>query len=92
MLSLDQQDVEAVLEATCGAGGDTGGCSSLWGVHSSTCNLAHVPSWQQTPIIVCLKYTSLLLHVKLQMRCESRPAFLNAYLRRLRQTYDVIGV
>ncbi|KAL0049325.1 hypothetical protein WJX82_011369 [Trebouxia sp. C0006] len=34
-LSLDQQDVEAVLEATCGAGGDTGAHSSLWGVEDT---------------------------------------------------------
>ncbi|KAL0037161.1 hypothetical protein WJX79_003343 [Trebouxia sp. C0005] len=34
-LSLDQQDVEAVLEATCGAGGDTNASSSLWGVEDT---------------------------------------------------------
>ena len=33
-LRLDQQDVEAVLEATCGDGGAMGGRSSLWGVCS----------------------------------------------------------
>ncbi len=34
-----------------------------------------------------------LLPVTVQMRCESRPAFLNAYLRLLRSIYgDTIGV
>ena len=31
-LRLDAQDVEAVLEATCGGGGASGGQSSIWGV------------------------------------------------------------
>jgi len=92
-LRLDQQDVEAVLEATCGAGGDTGGHSSLWGVCSDTLNLAHLCGWQHIPIIVCMNCADALLPVTVQMRCESRPAFLNAYLRLLRSIYgDTIGV
>ena len=30
-LRLDEQDIEAVLEATCGAGADMGAQSGLWG-------------------------------------------------------------
>lgn len=39
-LRLDAQDVEAVLEATCGGGGAAGGQSSIWGVMLSPCFLA----------------------------------------------------
>ena len=73
-LSLDQQDVEAVLEATCGAGGDTNASSSLWGVCSSILKLV---MWlaAQTLDVVCMTCASALLPVTVQMRCESRPAF-----------------
>ena len=44
-LRLDAQDVEAVLEATCGGGGAAGGQSSIWGVMLWPCLLtAHANS------------------------------------------------
>ena len=47
----------------------------------------------QTLIIVCMTCANVLLPVTVQMRCESRPAFLNAYLRLLSSSRgDTIGV
>jgi len=46
-----------------------------------------------TPIIVCVNCANAILPVTLQMRCESRPAFLNAYLRLLSSSHgDTIDV
>lgn len=46
-----------------------------------------------TPVIVCVNCANVLLPVTVQMRCESRPAFLNAYLHVLSPSHgDTIGV